>query len=30
MYELTKVFRLLSQRLVWSARKRYKRYKTSI
>ncbi|GGX35840.1 group II intron reverse transcriptase/maturase [Aquimarina muelleri] len=30
MYELTKVFRLLSQRLVWWARKRYKRYKTSI
>lgn len=30
MYELTKVFRLLSKRLVWWARKRYKRYKTSI
>lgn len=30
MYELTKVFRLLSARLVWWARKRYKRYKTSI
>ena len=30
MYELTKVFRLLSQRLVWWARRRYKRYKTSI
>jgi hypothetical protein len=30
MYELTKVFRLLSRRLVWWARKRYKRYKTSI
>ncbi|VAW44502.1 Retron-type RNA-directed DNA polymerase [hydrothermal vent metagenome] len=30
MYELTKVFRLLSMRLVWWARKRYKRYKTSI
>ena len=30
MYELTKVFRLLSNRLVWWARKRYKRYKTSI
>lgn len=30
MYELTKVFRLLSCRLVWWARKRYKRYKTSI
>jgi RNA-directed DNA polymerase len=30
MYELTKVFRLLSERLVWWARKRYKRYKTSI
>lgn len=30
MYELTKVFRLLSVRLVWWARKRYKRYKTSI
>ncbi len=30
MYELTKVFRSLSQRLVWWARKRYKRYKTSI
>ncbi len=30
MYELTKVFRLLSKRLVWWARKRYKRYKTCI
>ena len=30
MYELTKVFRLLSKRLVWWARRRYKRYKTSI
>ncbi len=30
MYELKKVFRLLSARLVWWARKRYKRYKTSI
>ncbi len=30
MFELTKVFRLLSMRLVWWARKRYKRYKTSI
>jgi len=30
MYELTKVFRLLSKRLVWWARKRYKRYKTSV
>lgn len=30
MFELTKVFRLLSKRLVWWARKRYKRYKTSI
>jgi len=30
MYELAKVFRLLSQRLVWWARRRYKRYKTSI
>ncbi len=30
MYELTKVFRLLSCRLVWWARKRYKRYKTSL
>ena len=30
MYELTKVFRLLSRRLVWWVRKRYKRYKTSI
>lgn len=30
MYELTKVFRLLSKRLVRWARKRYKRYKTSI
>ncbi len=30
LYELTKVFRLLSRRLVWWARKRYKRYKTSI
>ena len=30
MYELTKVFRLLSRRLVWWARKRYKRYKISI
>ncbi len=30
MYELTKVFRSLSRRLVWWARKRYKRYKTSI
>ena len=30
MYELTKVFRLLNKRLVWWARKRYKRYKTSI
>jgi hypothetical protein len=30
MYELTKVFRLLSKRLVWWARKRYKRYKTNI
>ena len=30
MYELTKVFRLLSSRLVWWARKRYKRYKTSL
>ncbi|CAN5124804.1 group II intron reverse transcriptase/maturase [soil metagenome] len=30
MYELTKVFRLLSKRLVWWARKRYKRYQTSI
>jgi RNA-directed DNA polymerase len=30
MYELTKVFLLLSKRLVWWARKRYKRYKTSI
>ena len=30
MYELTKVFRLLSYRLVWWARKRYKRYKTSL
>jgi group II intron reverse transcriptase/maturase len=30
MYELTKVFRLLSMRLVWWARRRYKRYKTSI
>ncbi len=30
MYELTKVFRLLSARLVWWARRRYKRYKTSI
>lgn len=30
MYELKKVFRLLSTRLVWWARKRYKRYKTSI
>jgi group II intron reverse transcriptase/maturase len=30
MYELTKVFQLLSRRLVWWARKRYKRYKTSI
>ncbi len=30
MHELTKVFRLLSARLVWWARKRYKRYKTSI
>lgn len=29
-YELTKVFRLLSNRLVRWARKRYKRYKTSI
>jgi len=29
-YELTKVFRLLSVRLVWWARRRYKRYKTSI
>lgn len=30
MYKLTKVFMLLSKRLVWWARKRYKRYKTSI
>lgn len=30
MYELTKVFRLLSARLVWWARKRYKRYKTNM
>lgn len=30
MYELTKVFRLLSARLVWWARRRYKRYKTSM
>jgi len=30
MYELSKVFRLLSMRLVWWARRRYKRYKTSI
>jgi hypothetical protein len=30
MYELTKVFLLLSKRLVWWARRRYKRYKTSI
>jgi group II intron reverse transcriptase/maturase len=30
MYELTKVFRLLSKRLVWWARNRYKRYKTNI
>jgi RNA-directed DNA polymerase len=30
MYELTRVFRLLSARLVRWARKRYKRYKTSI
>ena len=30
MYELTKVFRLLSSRLVWWARRRYKRYKTNI
>ena len=30
MYKLTKVFQLLSNRLVWWARKRYKRYKTSI
>ena len=30
MYELTKVFRLLSKRLVWWVRKRYKRYKTNI
>ncbi|WP_027421090.1 group II intron maturase-specific domain-containing protein [Crocinitomix catalasitica] len=30
MYELTKVFRLLSVRLVWWAKQRYKRYKTSI
>ncbi len=30
MHELTKVFRLLSMRLVWWARRRYKRYKTSI
>ena len=30
MYELTKVFRLFSQRLVWWVRQRYKRYKTSI
>lgn len=30
MYELTKVFRLLSRRLVMWVRKRYKRYKTSI
>lgn len=30
MYELTKVFRLLSVRLVWWVRQRYKRYKTSI
>jgi hypothetical protein len=30
MFELTKVFRLLSKRLVRWARKRYKRYKTSI
>ncbi len=30
MYELTKVFRLLSARLVWWARRKYKRYKTSM
>ncbi len=30
MYELTKVFRLLSCRLVWWARRRYKRYRTSL
>jgi RNA-directed DNA polymerase len=30
MNELIKVFRLLSQRLVWWARRRYKRYKTSV
>ncbi|WP_240673205.1 group II intron maturase-specific domain-containing protein [Aequorivita ciconiae] len=30
MYELTKVFWLLSARLVWWARRRYMRYKTSM